>query len=399
MHLRLNALSPRLLGTFGATACAVVTMLCLSPSALAQDTVDEPKDLQIDTEADGTEPPADVTDGPPPNGRGDDKARTTPKPKPQPTTKPMPTPTASIAAPPAAPAPPALTDPNAQLAFADHLFLDGDYYRSISEYRRFLYMVRGRGTEAPRAAMAIGEALMRGEQWDAAGRQLDGVAQRTRDPGLRQSALFGAARAYLLDGRPELAKPRFRLLAQDDNTPQDLKEESTWLLAWGHFDAGELSIAKETFALLAAEQGRHQASAQDILSALDAFDGLPSKDPLIAGALSLFPGGGHFYLGQWVTGVTSLVWNSLFLIACVQAFINGDIGIGLVLTVFEIGWYGGGIFGAVAGANRYNRDAVRNWRDDILATHGQSRDLPDEHLFRRRADAKPGSLLRFGGRF
>ena len=51
------------------------------------------------------------------------------------------------------------------------------------------------------------------------------------------------------------------------------------------------------------------------------------------------------------------------------------------------------------GANRYNRDAVRNWRDDILATHGQSRDMPDEHLFRRQQNAKPGTLVRFGGRF
>jgi len=91
-----------------------------------------------------------------------------------------------------------VTPPEAktQLQYADHLFLDGDWYRAIGEYRRFLFMVKGQGPDAARAALAIGEALLRGEQWDAAGRQLDGVAQRAvHDSNLRRTALFGAARA------------------------------------------------------------------------------------------------------------------------------------------------------------------------------------------------------------
>jgi hypothetical protein len=50
----------------------------------------------------------------------------------------------------------------------------------------------------------------------------------------------------------------------------------------------------------------------------------------------------------------------------------------------------------VAGAYRYNRDAVRNWRDDVLASYGQSRALPEMHEV---ADAAPGTLVRFTGRF
>jgi TM2 domain-containing membrane protein YozV len=285
------------------------------------------------------------------------------------------------------------------LAFADHLFLDGDWYRSISEYRRYLYSVKGRGEGAPRAAIAIGEALLRGEQYDAAARQLDGVAQRTSDNSLRNTALFGSARAYLLDGRPEFAKPRFRLISEDVEAEMNLREESTWLLAWGHFDAGELDMAKELFVAIGAGGGRHAEAAKGVAEAIDQKDNLPTKNILLAGALSLIPGLGHFYLGQWGIGVTSLGWNGLFIVACVLAWVQGQWGPAIVLTLLELGWYAGGIFGAISGAYRHNRDAVRNWRDRILADYGETRELPIMSVFDGRHDARPGSLVRLGGSF
>lgn len=293
------------------------------------------------------------------------------------------------------PAAPVASSPT--LSFADHLFLDGDWYRSITEYRRFLYEVKGRGPEAERAALAIGEALARGEQWDAAGRQLDGVAQRTADEATRRAALFSAARAYLLDMRPELAKPRFRLLVEDGETEAKLKIQSKWLLAWGHFDAGELSEARGYFQDLAdAKGGAHAAEAAGVVKAIDAKDSVELKDPLLAGTLSLIPGLGHFYLGQWGVGATSMVWNGLFIFAAVAAWIQGDIGVAAVLSIFELGWYAGGIFGAVSGAVRHNRDAVKNWKDDVLVNYGATREMPEMHEVQ---GAPPGTLLRFGGTF
>jgi tetratricopeptide (TPR) repeat protein len=288
---------------------------------------------------------------------------------------------------------------NQTLDFADHLFLDGDWYRSITEYRRYLFQVKGRGVDAPRAALAIGEALLRGEQWDAAGRQLDGVAQRTSVPWQRNTALFGAGRAYLLDQRPELAKPRLRLLAEDEKIPASLRSEAKWLLAWGHFDAGELDEAYRYFSEIAESGERHADAAKGASQALLDREGIEEKDPLIAGALSIIPGLGHFYLGRYGVGLTSMAWNGLFLAATIHAWVTGAWGVALVLTLFEIGWYAGGIFGAVAGAYRFNRDAVRNWRDEILATYGEGRELPDTFVFEHRTDALPGTLVRFGGRF
>lgn len=317
------------------------------------------------------------------------------EPAPAPTPEPSPMPVAEPA--PEATTPAAPTAEQAALAahsmsFADHLFLDGDWYRAISEYRRHLYLMKGTGPDAERAAMAIGEALLRGEQWDAAGRQLDGVAQRTGRLELRHEALFGAGRAYLLDQRPELAKPRFRLLVEDAGTAPKLKGEATWMLAWGHFDAGELGEARAYFQRVVDENGAHVEEAKGVLSALDGYDKLESKDPLLAGTLSLIPGLGHVYLGQWGIALTSATWNGLFLFAAVTAWLTGDWGVATVLTLMELGWYAGGVFGAVAGAYRHNRDAVRNWRDETIVKYGVSRELPDMHEVK---GALPGTLVRF----
>lgn len=293
---------------------------------------------------------------------------------------------------PAAPSPEEVALAAQTMSFADHLFLDGDWYRAISEYRRHLYQMKGTGPNAERAAMAIGEALLRGEQWDAAGRQLDGVAQRAGRLELRHEALFGAGRAYLADQRPELAKPRFRLLVEDGATEARLKTEATWMLAWGHFDAGELGEARAYFQRIVDENGAHAAEAKGALEALDGYDKLESKDPLLAGALSFIPGLGHVYLGQWGIALTSATWNGLFIFAAVSAWLAGDWGVATVLTIMELGWYAGGMFGAVAGAYRHNRDAVRNWRDETLVKYGMSREMPEMHVVQ---GALPGTLVRF----
>jgi hypothetical protein len=287
-------------------------------------------------------------------------------------------------------------DTGLALRFADHLFGDGDYYRAITEYRRYLWLSRGRGDEAPRAALAIGEALARGEQWDAAGRQFDGVASRTTDDELRRAALFGAARAYLEDGRPELAKPRFRLLSADEGADASLQMQSRLLLAWGHFDAGELDKARELFQSIATSSSPWAIQAQGVVDAIDRKGSLAMKDPLVAALLSIIPGGGHMYLGQWATGATALAWNTLFIVAAVSAWLSGDWGIAAVLTFAELGWYSGSVFGAVAGAFRHNRDVVRNWRDETIATYGADRMFPEVSTV---SGAPPGSLVRFRGSF
>ena len=285
---------------------------------------------------------------------------------------------------------------DATLAFADHLFSDGDYYRAMTEYRRYLFEVKGQGSQAARAACAVGEALYRGEQYEAAAKQWDEVAERAQSTALRHQALFSAGLAYLQAKQSYAAKPRFRLLAQDEEAEKTLRAHAQWLLAWGHLDGGEIEMARVVLQGLAQSPSSLQAQAKLFLKAI-APEGLPeTKSPLAAGLLSVVPGGGHFYLGQWQVGMTSLIWSGGLLAASAYSAMQQDYVMAGALGVIGLGWYSGGVYGAIAGAMQHNRDLILNWREQTLLHFGEKRQLPDLPMLKEQRKLNPGTLPHMG---
>ncbi|MBL90190.1 MAG: hypothetical protein CMH56_00060 [Myxococcales bacterium] len=282
------------------------------------------------------------------------------------------------------------------IEFADHLFADGDFYRAITEYRRYLFQVKGQGDAAARAACAIGEALYRGGQFEAAAVQWDEVAQRAQASGLRWQALFSAGLAYLTAEQSFAAKPRFRLIAEDESAPALLRAHAQWFLAWGHLDAGEIELARMVLGGLIASEGPLHEQAQGLHSAI-APEALPKgKSPLMAGLLSAIPGLGHFYLGQWQTGFTSMLWSGVLLAGAGYSAYTQDYVVAGALAVIGLGWYSGGAYGAISGAMQHNRDQIHNWREKILFKHGASRQLPDLRSLQENGTFAPGTYPQLG---
>ncbi|SCA64212.1 Uncharacterized protein SCG7086_CQ_00030 [Chlamydiales bacterium SCGC AG-110-P3] len=70
--------------------------------------------------------------------------------------------------------------------------------------------------------------------------------------------------------------------------------------------------------------------------------------------LSLFPGAGYLYVGQSKAAVTSFLINTLFIVAAIRFFDQGNPAAGIIAAGFEAGWYFGGINGASGAAREYN---------------------------------------------
>jgi len=304
---------------------------------------------------------------------------------------------APVSAPAPAPAPLAAPAPGVagelarlSIDYADHLFRDGDYYRSITEYRRYLYLTRGAGAESHRAALAIGEAYLRSRQLEAAAAQFESVAERTVDEEVRAVALLSAGRAHLLNERPLLAAARLAACRQLSSERAGVADEALFLLGWARLGQRDWDSARSAFAEVATAGGARAAAAAQAIEHLERRGNFQQKSPVIAGLLSLIPGVGHMYLGQWAVGFAALFWNALFVFATGYSIWTQEWGVAAVLGVFELSWFSGTMFGALNGAFRYNQDVVNNWLDDLTGELGAARELTPVY----QARGLPGELDR-----
>jgi tetratricopeptide (TPR) repeat protein len=248
------------------------------------------------------------------------------------------------------------------LPFAYALMADGDYYRAIGELERFAFL-------APEAPETFPALLTIGRAYELGGKPEDAARWLGR--------LEPVATTLQLRGELQVEQGYARYLAGD--APRAIATLSDAVHGPLHF-----SLARDTFAraqyllawalLFHGESGSAAAAfddvplpvAPDLASAARGYDQLPRKSPLLAGALSaLLPGLGHLYLGLPGIGLAALAWNALFVFATWDALHHHLWGVGASLGFLEGLWYGGAIFGAVSGAEKYNRDAQLNYLDAL----------------------------------
>lgn len=81
---------------------------------------------------------------------------------------------------------------------------------------------------------------------------------------------------------------------------------------------------------------------------------------------ALLPGAGYLYIGQKTSAFTAFLLNGLFLFAASEFFLHGHNAAGIITTLFESGWYFGGIYGAGEEAKYYNERVYEKSASSIL---------------------------------
>jgi outer membrane protein assembly factor BamD (BamD/ComL family) len=244
------------------------------------------------------------------------------------------------------------------LSFADALLEEGDHYRAITEYKRFLFLAPG-SAHADAARMKIGLAYLRGEQFDAAISTFRAIA--TVHPAQRpEASLHLALAAYrggkLDDAHQEVTRWQRAFSASHPTHAH----RAAYLRGWISLELGDDAGAAQAFAQVPPE-----ANGPKLAEAAKNAAQLPRKSPVLAGLLAILPGAGHLYVEQPMIGAAALLWNALFGYALYESIVRGQIGVSVVLGLFEALWYGGNIFGAVSAAQKYNRDTRTNFLEAL----------------------------------
>lgn len=243
--------------------------------------------------------------------------------------------------------------------FAEHLMRQEEYFRAVSEYRRFLFLY----PNDPRCSMVhfrIGLAFYRGHSYEDASQTFAEVAQRYPATFYGQQAWLWRGESLIQQGRSVTAEQLYTELSQ--GIPDTaIKQQALYQKGWALLYRRQWHDAATFFERIPSPSPLYTNAQQLARAALQGAS-LKLHSPLLAGIFSgLLPGGGQLYIGRIGDALLAFFLNGLFIAGIVQATQHKAYGVAGVLSVFEAGWYTGNIYGAVSGAHKKNRYNTQNF--------------------------------------
>jgi TolA-binding protein len=265
---------------------------------------------------------------------------------------------------------PAAADGTSLYAFGRHLLNIGDYYRAITELKRFSLLFP-QHPQYPASQVLLGLAFQENDEIDNAIAQFQRLSKAHAQTDFDRLATFklGELRFFQQDYR--LASTVFqRFLRRFPDGP--LTNRTTYLLGLSLALDGQDAQAQSVLNTLPVHTPWSEP-ATTLQQTLQTPPPAPLKSTRTAGILAgILPGAGHLYLGKPRHAITAFLLNGLFISGTVFAFLEGLEATGLILLYFETGWYLGNINSAVEGANDYNLQQQQARRDHLLSTYAPS---------------------------
>jgi TolA-binding protein len=260
-----------------------------------------------------------------------------------------------------------VTEADQVLAFADALFNEGDYYRAITEYKRFLFLAPT-DARAGRVQLQVGRSYLGAQQWEEARKTFEALAQHHPDANIRAEAAFLTGDTSFRQGRYAQAIEDLRAVTERyGQTP--VGERARYLLGWSYLRARQWPLATASFEAIDSTSPLFPSSQALADAARDA-ESLPRKSPALAGLMSaVIPGSGHFYTGRFRDGTIALLLNGAFMFAGIEAVSAGNEAAAGLLFFFQAAWYSGTIYGAVNAAHKHNRDLEERWLQGLDLQH------------------------------
>ena len=251
-------------------------------------------------------------------------------------------------------------------AFGLHLFRLGDYYRAVTELKRFTLLFP-QHQQHTAAQVLLGLALEGDELYDDAFIHFRQLYRTYGRLPVGQLANFKLGELHFRQQRYREAIEHFQqFLHTFPDAP--LAPRSTYLLGLSWALVGQFEQAHNALQAVPAEHPL-SSQAQRLLQSLKAPP-IPRKSPRTARLLAgLLPGAGHLYVGKPWQGLTAFLLNGSFLTGAVFAFREHLYATGTILLYFETGWYLGNINSAGAVAQADNHRQQRAFDEYLKTTY------------------------------
>jgi TolA-binding protein/TM2 domain-containing membrane protein YozV len=256
-----------------------------------------------------------------------------------------------------------------QMRLGDAFMAEGEYYRAITEYKRYLILFPD-GRHGDTALFRIGMAYYQGMEYQPAIESFSLL--RSRFP-----ASLHAADAAYHEGvcntklnRLDKAAVAFETAAAARGAI-DVAPKARLGHALVEFDRGDTVETRADLNRFMADypDDPRSGKVRDALTLLSADEPSPRKSPLLAGILSaIVPGSGHAYAGHYGDGATAFLLNGLFITGAVVAIQQENYAVAGTVGLIGLPFYLGNIYGAANAASKWNLGVRRELRDRLAVT-------------------------------
>jgi len=252
---------------------------------------------------------------------------------------------------------------NDVLSFADHLYAQKDYYRAITEYKRFLFL-NPSSSLVPTAEYQIGMSYMNGDKLDTAVQIFSDLADKRTKEVVGRKALLMLAESYFR--MKQYCEAQYALEKFLTRYPDDLQNDAIRVkIGWYLLCQGEKELALKKFQSCPASSSvcdQAERLAKEVIT----YDKIPHKSPLLAGSLSaILPGTGQLYAGRFRDALLSFMINGGLIWASLEAFDRDENMAGGMFALLGASWYAGNIYNAVNSANKANRINLQNFLNNV----------------------------------
>jgi outer membrane protein assembly factor BamD (BamD/ComL family) len=253
-------------------------------------------------------------------------------------------------------------DETLQMKLADHFFEEGDYYRAITEYKRFLFFFSS-SARTEEANGKIVKSYYKGKRWDEAIRAGNDFLIKFPSSEWTSEVLLMQGRCYIEKMDYSQARKVFQKILETE-TVNSIRDEAQWQIAITYLKEERWKEAASEFRK--TQKNSHLFPKSEYLAqSLDRVDKLPYKSPTTAGVLAILPGAGHLYCERYRDAAIAFLLNGAFIWGMVESFQHENYVVGGILTFFELGWYSGNIYSAVSSAHKFNRKTKKEYLEHM----------------------------------
>lgn len=247
--------------------------------------------------------------------------------------------------------------------FAQHLYDAGQVRQAAEAFEKFVFET----PDSPQVSQALYFAARSYQQIGDTGAALNACDRALELNSRDFAASISLLKSDIFTTMNAIDQARITLhnLLALTNDPLT-NDKARYRLAWLDIEAGRFDKAEEWLKKITDSKEYPISELQQQLGQADA---IATKDPRLAGLLSIIPGGGQLYTGRYQDAAVAFILNGLFFWGSIEAFDEDQTALGFLLGGIGVNFYVGNIYSAVNGAHKFNRNTQSRFIEQLKGSY------------------------------